>query len=322
MEVFYEQDSLIKYLSFKNKKIQSKKKLNYSLTTLLTENTVEEGSKKVFLIDEDRFNIFNFSITKNFNNKISLSDIKEIVKNKKANITTNHWNVWKFLYYNIENIFINWEQKDFLIWQSWKINFQISFFYLDFETVNLFKKFAGNKFLTDTNLQIYPASLFTNTFIKRSTQKENIALLYILNKEIKLIIIKDSKIKKIEKLSLGLSHLKEIFKESGNLEAYFSCLNSYKNYSWIGESIIVKNLSFYCWTITKRLKDNLPKSYNIVLLSKLTKSEMFWSIFSKNYCQQVWWYIIPFEHKNNFNSFWYKFEKDEVDLLAFLNSIE
>jgi hypothetical protein len=88
-----------------------------SLSTIITSTTQYPRYKHIFLLDDQRFAFFSYDIQFTSDKKITLADIQAMVQEKlfKAEKQTRE----KFLFSHIDSILVNWEEKQFLIWESW-----------------------------------------------------------------------------------------------------------------------------------------------------------------------------------------------------------
>lgn len=322
MKIYYEIWDWGLNVDFKNNKISSKKKLNYNIDKCILEleklSTIPETT---FLLDESKFNFFSFKIFEFYDKQISISDLNIIINKKKQLIKEKYPDAWFFLFYNIEDIVVDWLEDDYIIWNKWKISYLLNLIYINYDTYWTFKKSLWRDFNSNKNLKIYPSSFFTINFLKKRLKKQNINLLYINNDLIKLIKIKNWKLNSNLYINLWVNFLKEIFNENWSLDSFYSCINNNNLESCFFENVSSKSFDFYCNTIIKRLSENLDLSSNTILFTNLLKSKQFLDNFSMKYTNSIWWYLLPFNSSNTLETYWYNFERDEIDILTYINSI-
>ncbi len=178
MYLFYESDSYTTYLKCNNK-VCFKKKINWIFDYYIQNIMKENLWKHSFLIDEDRFFYYSFPVFWEFDKTITINDLNNLIDEKKDYIKENYSNWWYMIFYNIQDIYINWEEKDYIVWEQWKIYFKLNIYYLNNETSNIFKVFAGSNFSERSDINIFPWSFFTVNFLKKNLNKSNFNILYL-----------------------------------------------------------------------------------------------------------------------------------------------
>ncbi len=318
MKIFHENWDWITQIDFKNSKVVSKKHIDnfFSFYSKNFENLNVEG-KLSFLLNEKKFNFYSFSIFDNFSSKITISKLNDYINEKIEENRINNPDLWRLASYDIENVFINWEKSDFLLWKKWKIYFEVNMLYLENETINSLKVYLWNKFLSNPKIKVFPSTYFTVKFIKDKLRKDSVNLLYIQEDQIKLIKIKEWKIYDISFIKLWYSTLRSIFNDNWVLDSFYSCINN--TYDCDIPDASKHSISFYIDTIIKRLDESLWDNKNLILFSRLTNSSYFYSYFSKQFSRNIPWYLLPYNNSNTLNNFWFKFSQDEIDIITYLN---
>ena len=169
----------------------------------------DKKSQHTFLLDETRFSFFRFDIFLDLEDNFSIQQLHDITKEKMDKIETNQWSWWKFLTTYIDSIFINWDEKKYVIWASWQIFFRLYIIYIDIKTLNDFDSFYW-KVRENTNIKILPQSFHTTLFLRNSLKRENFLLLYITESTAKIIKITNSFYESVNVINLWLSSLKQM----------------------------------------------------------------------------------------------------------------
>jgi len=84
------------------------------LSKIIDSTTQYPKYKHIFLLDDQRFSFFSYNTSFSSNKKLTISDINALVQEKliKAEKETKE----DFLFSHIDSIFVNWQEKQFLIW--------------------------------------------------------------------------------------------------------------------------------------------------------------------------------------------------------------
>ena len=106
------------------------------LSNIIETTTQYPKYKHIFLLDDQRFAFFSYDINITSEEKLTINDVQALVQEKliQAEKETKE----KFLFSHIESIIVNWEDKQFLIWESWEISCRIILVFLNRETCNIF----------------------------------------------------------------------------------------------------------------------------------------------------------------------------------------
>lgn len=271
----------------------------------------------IFLLDENRFSFFRFDIFQNIEQKITIDDLQKIIKEKQDFIQQeSKWDI-NFVSSYIEDIFVNWEKKGFVIWEQWEIFFRVYFIYIESITLNTFCSQYYNA-LECKNLTILPQSFHTSLFLRRTLSRENFLLLYITEWFVKAVKIENGFYSSVERLNLGLNSLKQMYKDNG-ISQY-----RYKSYEEIEDNpfardLVINTLEFYASLLCKWLEEKWHKSNDIFVISHIVNNTHFMEIFNKQYKKLTNNYIIPFHSSDKLETFQRKWEPDGMDTLIYLN---
>lgn len=135
------------------------------------------------------------------------------------------------------------------------IFFRLSFVFL---TINVLNDFSlkCNKALTNQTLQIFPNSLHTVDFIKKTLNKDSFFLLYIYEDFTKLIQIRNGFFADIQHINIGAQMLRSIYKDNNIAHLFFAKKEDLTN-SPLVKDIVYQSVDFFTQMLAKRLKDHI-----------------------------------------------------------------
>ena len=220
-------------------------------------------NKIYYFAEDSKFSYYQKNIAINTEKKITIKDIEKEIKS--TNLEKNI-----LIWYDIENIKINWKEKKILLWESGEIEFSLCMYTLSKKEYNqIMKNFSNN-----TNIQIYPNSLFLLKEVNKDIKNGNI--LYFGGKNTEIINIKNSFYYGIEKIEIGtnqfLNKINEIF---------WKKISNINELSSFHEKVYNKELENFLLPIKFFLKENIKWEtiftiwdfkYLPNLLSSLSKS--------------------------------------------------
>lgn len=316
MEIFYEIEWWLILTEKKNNKIQKKIVLS-NLEWFL--NNVDNLDNKIFLLDEEKFMNWWFDIYIEKKTPFNIWEIKEIIDEKYEYILINYWKPWERIFYSIDDIFVDLENKEYLIWQKWKIHFKLNLFFLKKDYTYMFNKIIWSWKLDNTRFKIYPQSFFTINYLKKIKSSKSINLLYFNKNTIKLITIKNWSYNKIEKLNMWMSRLKEMFEEDDIIRLYYdSFVNEELN--TISMKLIERNMNFYSSTICAWLLEHIWNIKDLIIIWDILKNKHFVESFNNQFTETIKWYVIPFNYSDWLEKYWKRWNYSDLDTLTFLNS--
>lgn len=273
--------------------------------------------KHIFLLDDQRFVFFSYDINFNTSKAINLNDIQSLIQEKifDAEKQTRE----KFLFSHIDSIFVNWVPKNFLIWESWEISCRIILIFLNRETCRTFNdKFWD--FQLQKNIEIYPESFQTITYLRNNLNLDDFLLLYIRDSHCKWVLIENWFYSRIDSINLWVNSLMQMYKDNW-ISKY-----RYKNYEEIEENqfaknLVVQTLEFYSGMLCKRINEKQFWNHNIFVVSSIMKNWHFMEIFNKLYSQNNNNYIVPFHYSEELDLFGRTREPEDIDALVYANRI-
>lgn len=273
--------------------------------------------KHIFLLDDQRFNFFSYDISFTTEKKLTLTDIQNIIQDKiaKANKSTKE----TFIFSHIDLITVNWKEKQFLIWESGDISCRIILIYLDRDTCREFNDKYWD-FQSLKNIEIYPESFQTISFLQKNTHNDSFLLLYIRDSHCKWILIENWFYKRIETINFGVNALMQMYKDNW-ISKY-----RYKNYEEVennpfAKNLVIQTLEFYSEMLCKRINEKKIWLHNIFVVSPIMKNWHFMEIFNKTYSKENNKYIVPFHYSEDLDQFWKAREPEDIDALIFSNRI-
>jgi len=291
--------------------------LHEDLSQILEKSQDYKSEKNVFLLDESRFSFFRFDIYLDCPEWFSIQHLHEITEEKINYIEKEQWSVWSFLSTYIDSVFVNWEEKHHVIWESWTIFFRLYIMYIWHKSLNQFDSVYWNV-RSNQNIKILPQSFHTSLFLRNNLQRENFCLLYITETAAKIINIKNSFYEWVKTLNLGVSALKQMYKDNGIMQYWYKDISEIGNNA-MAESLVVETLNFYSTLFFSWLDSEWYLWNDIFLISPIVKNWNFMEVFNKKYREYCDNYIIPFHSSDKLDLFWKEWEPEDMDTLIFLN---
>ncbi len=291
--------------------------LHESLPNIIKQSNEYPKYDHFFLLDESRFSFFRCDISQEFSEPITIQVLNEIIQEKIKETRCTHSIDGIVVTNYIDTIFVNSEQKQFLIGQKGQIFFRLYIVYLRKQALNMFNSVYGHV-LWYQQIQILPQSFHTVFFLRESLKKENFVLLYITENYCKAISIKNWFYSGFDTINLGISSLKQMYKDNGVVQY------RYKEYQSIeanplAKSLVVDTIEFYADLLSKRLMEKWLSGSDVIVISPITKNEHFIEIFDKSYRKISNNYILPFHHSDLLNTFERNREPEDMDSLIFVN---
>ena len=218
----------------------------------------------------------------------------------------------------IDNIYIDWEPKKYLIGEKWQIFFRLYFIYINRNTLLEFNKYYWNVF-NQGNVFLWPESFKTVSFLKKKLERDSFLLLYIKETNCKVVAVEDWFYKQIDQINFWVNNLMQMYKDTQIVKYW------YKSAAEIDQNPLAKNLvletiHFYIDILCKWLNDLNLTDKDIFLVSSIVKNGNFMEEFNKIYAWFHNKYIVPFHHSEQLDLFWKHWNPEEMDSLIFLNS--
>ncbi len=240
-----------------------------------------------YLDNEEKFYYFSklTSIELKKPKKLTIKDIEDKMDNILEETVLQGK---KVIFYNISYIFIDRKEQEYIMGIEWKrFVFQINIVLMETAETNKIVSTIWNL----ENLKIYPKSFFLLNRLYKTVKWSDYYLLYIWNKEVKLIDIKNWFYSNIENINTGLDDLKKILTNT------FSDLDFMKNIDSINDfhkNLYKKEVSKFIEIISMFIKENAPSNKNILLIWDIWNYPLLVDLLS-NSCNQS---IIPFISKD------------------------
>ena len=279
--------------------------------------SMDQKIKKTFLLDESRFSFFRFDLFLDCPEWFTIQDLHKIIEEKIKYINDEIWVSWIFLSTYIDSIFVNWEEKKRMIWESGSIFFRLYIIYIDCKSLNQFDSVYWNT-IENKSIQILPQSFYTTLFLRNNLKRENFFLLYISENTAKIIKISNSFYEWVKTLNLWVNALKQMYKDNGILQYRYK---SQQEIEWntIAEWLIIDSIEFFSTLFFSRLQEEWYVWYDIFLISPIIKNWHFMEVFNREYRKISDNYIVPFHYSEKLDTFGKEREPEDMDVLIYLN---
>lgn len=287
-----------------------------SLDQIIEHSLQHQNYDHHFLLDDGRFHFFRFDIYKEKDSPFTIDDFNTIIDERLEylrNITQE-----ELLFTNIDTIFVNGEEKKFLIGAKGQIFFRLYFVYLNRNTLLSFNKSYGNIF-NQKNLHLRPESLKTISFLKRKLGRDSFLLLYIKENYCKVIAVEDWFYKQIEHINFGINFLMQMYKDNQIVKYWYKSSEEIDQ-NPLAKNLVLESIRFYVEYLCKWLNDLHLTEKDIFLISPIIKNGNFMEEFNKSYASFHNKYIVPFHHSSQLELFGKHRAPEDMDTLIFLNS--
>ena len=286
-----------------------------SLDQIIEHSLQHQNYDHHFLLDDGRFHFFRFDIYKEKNSPFTIDDFNTIIDERLEylrNITQE-----ELLFTNIDTIFVNGEEKKFLIGAKGQIFFRLYFVYLNRNTLLSFNKSYGNVF-NQKNLHLRPESLKTISFLKRKLGRDSFLLLYIKENYCKVIAVEDGFYKQIEHINFGINFLMQMYKDNQIVKYWYKSSEEIDQ-NPLAKNLVLESIRFYVEYLCKWLNDLHLTEKDIFLISPIVKNGNFMEEFNKSYASFHNKYIVPFHHSSQLELFGKHRAPEDMDTVIFLN---
>lgn len=275
--------------------------------------------KNIFLLDDNRFSFARFDIFEHFDEKFSLQDLQDIIRQKWNIEKKRHELNWEKLVSYIDTIYVNGEAKKYVIGEKGDIFFRLYMVYIQKTTLNQFNSTYGNVLKTK-EVTILPQSFHSLLFLRNTLKKENFLLMYITDTYCKVIKEENWFYQSIDVLNLGTHALRQMYKDNDILE--------YRNKSYddieaneLAKNLVKKTLQFYVQLLCKRMFDKNLVWTDIILVSSAIKNGHFLEVFNDEYNKYANNYIVPFHYSNQISTYGQQREPEDIDALVMMNRL-
>ncbi len=286
------------------------------LDKIIADSLEYQNYDHYFLLDDSRFHYFRFDIFEEVNEPLKIVDLDRIVNERLDHLKS----VTKeeLLFPSIDNIYVDWEPKKFLIWEKGQIFFRLYFIYINRNTLLEFNKYYGNIF-NQENVHIRPESFKTVSFLKKKLERDSFLLLYIKDNSCKVISVEDWFYKQIEHINFWVNYLMQMYKDNQIVKYWYKGTEEIDQ-NPLAKNLVLESIHFYIDYLCKWLDDLNLTDKDIFLISSIVKNGNFMEEFNKVYAWFHNKYIVPFHHSDQLELFWKHRSPEEMDTLVFLNS--
>jgi len=286
------------------------------LDTIIGDSLSHPKYNHYFLLDDNRFHFFRFDIYREFSEPMKMADLDAIVSDRIDYLKTITKE--ELLFPVIDNIYVDWEAKKFLIGEKWQIFFRLYFIYINRNTLIEFNKYYWNVFNQD-NVFLWPESFKTVSFLKKKLERDSFLLLYIKENSCKVVAVEDWFYKQIDQINFWVSNLMQMYKDNQIVKYWYKSAEEIDQ-NPLAKNLVLETIRFYIDYLCKWLEDQKLTDKDIFLVSSIVKNWNFMEEFNKIY---TWFhnkYIVPFHHSDQLDLFGKHWNPEEMDSLIFLNS--
>lgn len=310
------------YPRFRNYKIYDENEIQHYTMHLDLFQAVEKANdypkyNHVFLLDESRFSFFRFDIFQEFQEKVTLKDVQDIIDAKINLIKQQREIPDEIISTYIDTIYVDWDQKKFVIWEKWSIFFRLYIIYIQKVSLNTINRIYGNV-LENRNIAIMPQSFYTTLFLRNTLKKEDFNLLYINENYCKVIKISQWFYSKVDFINLWMWSLRQMYKDNWISHYWYKDYESIES-NPLAKSLVTDTIQFYSQTFCKRLKDTWFTWSDMVIISPVVKNGHFIEILNNEYGKYNNNYIVPFHHSDSLSNFNKIRDPEDMDFLVFIN---
>lgn len=275
----------------------------------------EKKETIVLLLDEEHFDLYTVDLDFCSTEKIGVKDIQNIVTERLGYIKAHHKAGGEKLYYLIDNISINGQEKPYIIGEVWTVHATLTFVFLQKRSYNLIKATFGRD---TTKIKIYPQSFYTVGYLKQSLHKPQLQLLYLFDEYAKVITLKKGKYTKCEKINLGVRMLKDIYKEN-NVLPYFFKTSEEIELNEFAKWLVIQSVDFFVETLMRWMKEFVAPWQDLIIASSLISNKYFLDRLNQQYKKTTNGFIVPLHHTSDLHMFQREWDSDEIDVLTMLN---
>jgi len=321
-QIWYEffSESYPKFINYKIRQDWVIQKLVFhkNLQEIIWQATEYSQYQHIFLLDEQRFSFSRFDIFKNIERPFTIQDLNSCIKDHWDNYRVKSWITGKQLTSYIDTIYVNGEEKKFLIWETGDIFFRLYLVYLDRVVLNIFNSVYGNV-LAEKNISIVPQSFYTLSFLRNTLQKENFLLLEISENHCKIIKEQNWFYQTVEQINLWINALRQMYKDNDVLEYREKSYDEIESNN-LAKTLVIRTITFFVELLNKRMYDKNLIWSDVFVLSALIKNGHFIEIFNQEYRNYTNSYIVPFHYSDQLNNFGQKREAQDMHPLIYINS--
>ncbi len=269
----------------------------------------------VLLLDEDHFDLYTVDLDFCATEKITVRDVQLIVNERLGYIKTHYKAGGEKLYYLIDNISVNDQEKPYILGEVGTVHATLTFVFLQKRTANVIKSTFGRDM---SKIKIYPQSFYTVGYLKKSLRKPHLQLLYVFDEYAKVITLTHGKYTKCERIDLGVRMLKDIYKENNVLPYFFKSAAEIEMNEF-AKWLVVQSVDFFVETLMRWMKEFVKPGQDLIIVSSLIWNTYFLDRLNQQYKKNTNGFIVPLHHTNDLHTFQRQRESDEIDVLTMLN---
>ncbi len=140
------------------------------------------------LLDNTLFSFFSFDIFRTTDTAFTAEELDTIISEKKFNIKIHTNTTVEFLISYVDSIYVDGQKQERLLGQKGEIFFRLYLVYIDELCLNTLRSAVPNIL---ENTTIVPQSFYTMLFIRNKMQRDNFALLYIMQDTVKVVAVRN-----------------------------------------------------------------------------------------------------------------------------------
>lgn len=278
----------------------------WSLRDIFLQARQASSSKKVLLLDEQRFSWFATPIAFCALEPCTAQDMYQVIDP----IIQKYWGHHaEKLFYHIDTITVNWQDVDYYIGQTWDIRCVLHVIALQRDDWYIAKSVFGKEV---SQVRMYPSSFFTLHHIKQALHKHHGTLLAIWQYHTKRIVFAHWMYKTCETLDLWRQVLKDIYIEN-NIRDFFDAKNDDLAGNMYAKWLIEQSVTFYVDMIMRWLR-SYDTTWDVFLVSHIVQNEFFMEKFSQSYQQHSQSFIVPINHVAWLKDYGRQRGTEEVDI--------
>jgi hypothetical protein len=298
------------------KKSIQKITINDSLEHMLFEK--RDDNESVFLIDESYFNLIRCPIEGIIYESLKIEQLNQLIETKIKEIKKTHNITWYMLMYDIENIIIDGESSQYLLWKTGKMQRDIFFIFIKPSLA-----ITCPTLLKDIDWPlVYPSSYFTVQFMVKSLAISSFLIITFDENTVKLISIKDGFYHQIQNLDRGINNLKQIL-ISNNVIQHFNKSDNEIDQNPMAKTVLIESINFYNKIIIDWIQEHNDDIKTCVINIPTLKNHLFINQLIESYSNTIWWYIISTSTiDKNLKQYEKKRQMNELDILTYLNFAE
>jgi len=304
--------------SYTQKRTRWRKQYRHNLDQLLVDEKHNNDQQYHFLLNEKRFNYFQFFIHFSSNTKFTRPELQKIINEKMLEVEPKTSGS-TMLFYTIDSIYVNGEASQHVLAKTWTIFFNLAFVFIDNHTKELFSK-RGRNIDKNRNINLIPRSYYTIAFLRDKLNRRNFHLLDIQNNNSTIINVQNWFYAALDDVNWWSDTLKSIYKDN-NILQYYTSTKSEIEWNPLAMQTVEQSVDFFTKTLAKRVKEQVWIDKDLILISDLTTNEFFQENFSKRYNKFINGYIVPFTYSKSLDTFDSNWKRSEMNVLTALNHL-